>query len=102
MRHLPRAISIHSLHWPPQPAQSSPIALASATGLTTDDFVQDLRRRVLGAPEISTDGWHSYKLSIRDAFRNSAHGVIIKTVAVVDLRQNAAHRYSPAEVIAVE
>jgi IS1 family transposase len=70
-------------------------------GSNTDDFVQDLRQRVLGSPEISTDGWHPYKLSIRDAFRNSAHGVIVKTVAVVDLRQPAAHRYSPAEVVAV-
>jgi len=33
---------------------------------------------------------------------NSAHGVIIKTVSVVDLRQNLAHGYSPAEVVAVE
>jgi IS1 family transposase len=70
-------------------------------GANTDDFVQDLRGRVLGAPEISTDGFHPYKLSIRDAFRNSAHGVIVKTVSVVDLRQTAAHRYSPAEVVAV-
>lgn len=38
---------------------------------------------------------------MRDAFRNSAHGVIVKTVAVVDLRRDAAHRYSPAEVVAV-
>jgi IS1 family transposase len=36
-------------------------------GATTDDFVRDLRERVLGAPEVSTDGWHPYKLSIRDA-----------------------------------
>jgi IS1 family transposase len=70
-------------------------------GHNTDEFVQDLRGRVLGSPEISTDGWHSYKLSIRDAFRNSAHGVIVKTVAVMDLRKDAAHRYSPAEVVAV-
>jgi IS1 family transposase len=70
-------------------------------GANTDDFVQDLRGRVLGAPEISTDGWQPYKLSIRDAFRRSAHGVIIKTQAVVDLRPEAAHRYSPAEIIAV-
>jgi IS1 family transposase len=69
-------------------------------GANTDDFVQDLRGRVLGAPEISTDGFHPYKLSIRDAFRNSAHGVIVKTISVVDLRQSAAHRYSPAEVYA--
>jgi IS1 family transposase len=63
--------------------------------------VQDLRQRVLGAPEISTDGYHPYKPAIRDAFRNSAHGVIVKTVSVTDLRQSAAHRYSPAEVVAV-
>jgi len=37
----------------------------------------------------------------RDAFRNSAHGVIVKTVSVVDLRPAAADRYSPAEVVAV-
>jgi IS1 family transposase len=70
-------------------------------GANTADFVQDIRGRVIGAPEISTDGWPSYALSIRDAFRNSAHGVIVKTVSVVDLRQAAAHRYSPAEVVAV-
>jgi IS1 family transposase len=70
-------------------------------GANTDDFVQDLRQRVLGSPEISTDGWHPYKLSIRDAFRNSAHGVIVKTLAVTDLRKDAAHRYSPCAVVAV-
>jgi IS1 family transposase len=70
-------------------------------GATTDDFVQDLRGRVLGSPEISTDGWHPYKVSIRDAFRNSAHGVIVKTYSVTDLRKDAAHRYSPAAVVAV-
>ncbi len=70
-------------------------------GATTDDFVHDLRQRVLGSPEISTDGFHPYKLSIRDAFRNSAHGVIVKTYSVTDLRKDAAHRYSPAAVVAV-
>jgi IS1 family transposase len=70
-------------------------------GANTDDFVQDLRERVIGAPEISTDGWNPYKTSIRDAFRRSAHGVIVKTVAVTDLRPAASHRYSPAEVVAV-
>lgn len=70
-------------------------------GANTDDFVQDLRGRVLGSPEISTDGWHPYKLSIRDAFQNSAHGVIVKTLAVTDLRKDAAHRYSPCAVVAV-
>lgn len=70
-------------------------------GATTDDFIQDLRERVIGSPEISTDGFHPYKVAIRDAFKNSAHGVIVKTLAVTDLRKSAAHRYSPAQVVAV-
>ena len=49
------------------------VALASSTrafigyrtgkrdSATTDDFIQDLRGRVIGAPEISTYGLHSYK-----------------------------------------
>jgi hypothetical protein len=46
-------------------------------GATTDDFIQDLRGRVLGVPEISTDGLHYYKLAIRDAFgKRIAHGVV--------------------------
>ena len=65
-------------------------------------FIQDLRERVIGYPEISTDGWHPYKLAIRDAFGGRAvHGTIVKTQSVTDLRKDAAHRYSPAAVVAV-
>jgi hypothetical protein len=34
----------------------------------TDLFIQDLRERILGVLEISTDGFHPYKNAIRDAF----------------------------------
>jgi IS1 family transposase len=70
---------------------------------TTDQFVQDLRERVLGSPEISTDGFHPYQPAVRDAFENSAHGVINKTFSVTHLVNisQAHHRYSPAAVIAV-
>ena len=69
---------------------------------TTDQFVQDLRGRVIGSPEISTDGFLPYHPAIRDAFQNSAHGVINKTYSVTHLTVNQAqHRYSPAAVIAV-
>lgn len=69
----------------------------------TDLFIQDLRQRVIGAPEISTDGFHSYKNAIRDAFNGRAsHGVIVKTYSVTNLAvKDAARRYSPAEVVAV-
>jgi IS1 family transposase len=69
----------------------------------TDLFVQDLRQRVIGAPEISTDGFLPYKNAIRDAFNGRAHhGVIVKTYSVTNLAvKDAARRYSPAEVVAV-
>ncbi len=49
----------------------------------TDQFIQDLRQRVIGIPEITTDGWHPYKNAIRDAFgKRATHGVINKTYSV--------------------
>ncbi len=70
----------------------------------TMEFIYDLRERVIGAPEISTDGFHPYKMAIRDAFSGRAsHGVIVKTYSVTNLAvKDAARRYSPAEVVAVE
>jgi len=68
------------------------VALASSTraiigcrtgkrdDVTTDDFIQDLRARVIGTPEISTDGFRPYKPAIRDAFGSRvAHGTVTKT-----------------------
>ena len=44
------------------------------------DFLHELRSRVIGQPEISTDGFHPYRPAIRDAFgANASHGVIVKT-----------------------
>src|ERR1700730_1626413 len=69
----------------------------------TDLFIRDLRERVIGQPEISTDGFLPYLPAIRDAFgKNAVHDQIITTYSVVDLRPQAAVRYSPCEVIAVE
>lgn len=69
----------------------------------TDLFIQDLRERVIGAPEISTDGFLPYQNAIRDAFNGRAHhGVIVKTYSVTNLAvKDAARRYSPAQVVAV-
>jgi len=73
-------------------------------GTTTDDFIQDLRQRVIGAPEISTDGLHYYRQAISDAFgKRATHGIIQKTYSVTHLNvTEASRRYSPAQVIAVE
>jgi hypothetical protein len=57
--------------------------------VTTDEFIQDLRARVIGVPEFSTDGFHPYKNAIRDAFGSRvAHGVVQKTYSVVHLNVN--------------
>jgi IS1 family transposase len=72
-------------------------------GENTDLFIQDLRQRVLGLPEISSDGFLPYQPAIRHAFGNRvAHGVVSKTYSVTHLNvKEAARRYSPAAVIAV-
>jgi IS1 family transposase len=88
-------------------ASSAKAIIAYQTGKrsteTTDLFVRDLRERVLGAPEISTDGFHPYRNAIRDAFGSrAAHGVINKTYSVTHLAApEASRRYSPAAVVAV-
>jgi IS1 family transposase len=70
----------------------------------TDRFIRDLRERVLGLPEISSDGFKPYLPAIRDAFGHRvARGVVSKTFSVVHLNINeASRRYSPAAVIAVD
>lgn len=66
------------------------------------EFLYDLRERVLGSPEISTDGFLPYRNAIRDAFgKRAAHGVVVKTYSVTNLAKQAATRYSPAQVVAV-
>ncbi|MDH2406687.1 transposase [Bradyrhizobium sp. SSUT18] len=66
------------------------------------DFLHDLRSRVIGQPEISTDGFKPYLSAVRDAFGpNASHGVIVKTYSVTHLVKEAQGRYSPAAVVAV-
>lgn len=66
-------------------------------------FAADLRDRVINAPEISTDGWPSYGPAIRDAFGSRcSHGVIVKTFREDAVGMEAARRYSPGDVVAVD
>ena len=71
-------------------ASSAKAILSYRTGKrdseNTDLFVRDLRERVLGAPEFSTDGFSPYQNAIRDAFGTGiAHGVVNKTYSVTHL-----------------
>ena len=104
--------------WPPPPVgdQYTFIALASSSraiigyrtgkrdGGNTDDFIADLRERVIGVPEISTDGFLPYKPAIRAEFGNRDRPWRHQQ----DLFRNppgrteASRRYSPAQVVAVQ
>ncbi len=67
----------------------------------TQDFCDDIRRRVIGSPEISTDGFQAYPWAISLAFgEQCAHGVVEKHYAVMGTPE-ASRRYSPGEVVSV-
>jgi hypothetical protein len=84
-------------------SQRSVTRLTGVDRKTTMEFLDDLRSRVIGQPEISTDGFAPYRMAIRNAFGDSAsHGVIVKTYSVTHLVKEAQGRYSPAAVVAVE
>jgi len=71
------------------------------TAINTQDFADDLRARVIGSPEISTDGFNAYPWAIAHAFgENCAHGVVEKHYAV-NGSPEAARRYSPGQVVKV-
>lgn len=54
-------------------------------GVNTKAFVNDLRDRIIGSPEISTDGWHPYIRAVNTAFfmRGYSHGVVEKETIMI-------------------
>jgi hypothetical protein len=84
---------------------SSKAIVSYYTGKRTHDaayaFAKDCRARVIGAPEISTDGLNSYPLAIERAFRHEcSHGVVVKEFAAAGA--DAHHRYSPGDVVSIQ
>jgi len=71
-------------------------------GATTREFVSDLRSRVLGSPQISSDAFEPYAGAIAQAFGDEVHyGQIVKHYRG-EPPINAARRYSPGWVVGVE
>jgi IS1 family transposase len=86
---------------------SSKAIVSYYTGKRTHDaalaFARDVRARVIGAPEISTDGLNAYPYAIEEAFAtNCSHGVVVKEFAAMHTGTDAHHRYSPGEVVSIE
>lgn len=68
----------------------------------TQDFLNDLRVRVVNAPEISSDGFPAYPRAIDEAFGlDCTYGQITKKYAS-EPSIDAARRYSPGYVVGVE
>jgi IS1 family transposase len=68
----------------------------------TKAFLWDLRERIVNAPEISTDAFPAYEGAIEEAFgAECRYGQIIKTY-VGEPGIDAARRYSPGYVVAVD
>lgn len=76
--------------------------IGKRNGDNAEAFLADLRGRVIGKPEISTDGLHYYETAVRFAFGTSvAYGQIVKSY-VGEPPKDAARRYSPGTVVDVE
>lgn len=72
------------------------------TAATTKRLCWDVRSRVMNRPQVSTDGFSAYPDAIDLAFNGDVDfGQIIKLFRGPG-GKDAAHRYSPGEVIAVE
>ena len=71
------------------------------TAEMTGDFLMDLRQRVIGAPEISSDAFFAYPNAVDAAFgADCSFGTIEKHYAVSKAHE-ASRRYSPGKVVGV-
>lgn len=71
-------------------------------GATANEFARDLRMRVVGRPQISTDGFRPYVEAIERAFGSDVNfGMVVKDFANDSSQMDAAHRYSPGRVIGI-
>lgn len=85
---------------------TSKVAISHLTGKRTGEnattFAHDIRARVIGAPQFSTDGFKPYVDALSEAFGSRYHhGTEIK-VYQGEGTGTAQHRYAPGRVISVE
>ncbi len=71
-------------------------------GENTLTFCNDLRSRVINAPQVSSDSFPAYADAMRQAFGNQVHYGQITKRYVGEPPVNAARRYSPGIIVAVE
>ena len=70
-------------------------------GDTTMEFARDLRRRVVGSPQVNTDAFAAYERCIETAFGLRVHHGMIHKSYRGEPPVTATRRYSPGWVVAV-
>jgi IS1 family transposase len=70
-------------------------------GNNTREFIADLRARVIGSPEFSTDAFRAYPFAIEQEFGWKINYGTIEKNFKVTAGNEAARRYSPGRVISV-
>jgi IS1 family transposase len=69
----------------------------------TINFVTDVRHRVLGNPEISTDGYAPYIRAVDEAFEGTAsHGIVDKQEVIIAKGPDADKYYAKQVLVKVE
>ena len=69
----------------------------------TIDFVRDVRYRVLGTPEISTDGYAPYIRAVDEAFDSaSVHDIVDKQEGIIAKGPDATRYYAKQVLMKVE
>lgn len=71
------------------------------TAENTRAFVMDVRHRVLGAPEISSDGFNAYPPAVDLAFGIDCDFGTVEKHYSAPQAVEASRRYSPAEVVSI-
>lgn len=71
------------------------------TAENTQMFCDDLRRRVVGSPEISSDGFQAYPWAVALAFGDQCKFGVIEKHYAVNGTPEASRRYSPGVVVGV-
>lgn len=69
----------------------------------TITIAEDVRSRVLGSPEISTDGYAPYIRAVDEAFDGAAsHGIVDKQEVIIAKGPDAARYYAKQQLVKVE
>lgn len=72
------------------------------TADTTQAFCNDLRARIVGAPQISTDGFRQYVGAIEAAFGSRVHHGTAVKIFEEEGDAGPEHRYAPGRVLGID